>query len=176
MTRLLYGILYRGNETMTVCFSGTRFYDTDSEVNRIKISAILIQIIELYPQTLVFGTCKGIDLNIFNYIVMNLKKYYRPYLINVCPNTLADIDPLDRINVEKYSDEVIELGNPIVRTNWYSSYQLRNEWMVDNSDELYAFPMKHPPKGPKKGGTWNTIKYARRVWSDDDCITITELE
>ena len=39
-----------------------------------------------------------------------------------------------------------------------SCYQRRNEYMVDNADFLIAVW-----DGKKKGGTWNTIKYAQSV-------------
>lgn len=37
-------------------------------------------------------------------------------------------------------------------------YQKRNEWMVDNADEVLAYW-----SGKKRGGTWNCIKYANKV-------------
>ena len=35
-------------------------------------------------------------------------------------------------------------------------YQVRNEWMVDNADNVLAYW-----SGKEKGGTWNCVKYAR---------------
>lgn len=37
-------------------------------------------------------------------------------------------------------------------------YQIRDEWMVDNSDALLALW-----NGDKKGGTFNTVKYAKKI-------------
>lgn len=37
-------------------------------------------------------------------------------------------------------------------------YQKRNEWMVDNSDAVMAYWNLH-----EGGGTWNCVKYARKV-------------
>lgn len=37
-------------------------------------------------------------------------------------------------------------------------YQRRNEWMVDHADAVMAYW-----DGTEKGGTWNCIKYARKV-------------
>ena len=161
---------------MVLCFSGTRFYDYLIESNVTKIKETIIDILDRYPQTLVFGTCKGIDLDIFRYFVAMTNVHDRPYIINVCPDTLDELDEEDRVYVEKHSDEIIQLEHPITHKNWYASYQIRNEWMVDNADELYAFPLKNPPKGPKKGGTWNTIKYARRIIDGKYPVTITELD
>jgi uncharacterized phage-like protein YoqJ len=45
-------------------------------------------------------------------------------------------------------------------------YQERNEWMVDRAHVVIAVW-----DGQKKGGTWNTIKYAlaghRKIWRID---------
>lgn len=37
-------------------------------------------------------------------------------------------------------------------------YQKRNEWMVDNADAIMSYW-----DGVEKGGTWNCVKYARKV-------------
>lgn len=41
-------------------------------------------------------------------------------------------------------------------------YQKRDEWMVDNSDLLTS-----AWDGIERGGTWNTIKYARKIGRQD---------
>ena len=48
--------------------------------------------------------------------------------------------------------------------------QKRNEYMVDNSEKVYAFW-----NGEEKGGTWNTIQYARSKGKDIEIIDLRKI-
>ena len=48
--------------------------------------------------------------------------------------------------------------------------QKRNEYMVDNSDKVFAFW-----NGEEKGGTWNTIQYARKKGKDLEIIDLRKI-
>ena len=48
--------------------------------------------------------------------------------------------------------------------------QKRNEYMVDNSEKVYAFW-----NGEEKGGTWNTIQYARSKGKEIEIIDLRKI-
>lgn len=48
--------------------------------------------------------------------------------------------------------------------------QKRNEYMVDNSDKVFAFW-----NGEEKGGTWNTIQYAKKQGKELEIIDLRKI-
>ncbi|MBR1984526.1 MAG: DUF1273 family protein, partial [Clostridia bacterium] len=52
----------------------------------------------------------------------------------------------------------------------FDCMQKRNEYMVDNSDKVFAFW-----NGEEKGGTWNTIQYARKKGKDLEIIDLRKI-
>lgn len=52
----------------------------------------------------------------------------------------------------------------------FDCMQKRNEYMVDNSDKVFAFW-----NGEEKGGTWNTIQYARKLGKDLEIIDLRKV-
>ena len=57
----------------------------------------------------------------------------------------------------KYATKVVNVNDSIEYPGAWC-YQKRNEWMVDNGERVLAYW-----SGKEKGGTWNCIKYTRKV-------------
>lgn len=59
--------------------------------------------------------------------------------------------------IEAYASKIVVVTDvPTYPGPWV--YQKRNEWMVDNADAVMAYW-----SGKETGGTWNCVKYARKV-------------
>ena len=62
--------------------------------------------------------------------------------------------------LEDSSDTVTNVSSLFSPTNMYNMYKNRNEYMVDNADELWAF-MNPAMSTGRMNGTEGTIKYAQ---------------
>ena len=62
--------------------------------------------------------------------------------------------------LEDSSDTVTDVSSLFSPTNMYNMYKNRNEYMVDNADELWAF-MNPAMSTGRMNGTEGTIKYAQ---------------
>jgi len=95
-----------------------------------------------------FGGAKGIDSDALEYIARTQPGSVRTVVV---PNRLADQPASARVIINKHATNVIELRN-----SGPDRYMIRNRFMVDNSTRTDAF---YDYRG--KGGTFNTIEYAR---------------
>lgn len=62
--------------------------------------------------------------------------------------------------LENQSDKVTDVSNMFNPTDMYHMYKNRNEYMVDNADELWSFMNPEMSSG-RLNGTEGTIKYAQ---------------
>lgn len=86
-----------------------------------------------------------------------------------CKNQDKYFSPADKkryLNVLNNADKVTYVGENY--TNF--CMQKRNEYMVNNSDKVYAFY-----NNTKKGGTYNTIMYAKRKHKQIEIIDLNNL-
>ena len=97
-----------------------------------------------------FGGARGVDTDALEYISMTQPNSVRTVVV---PNRLIDQPASARVIIEQHATRVIELGN-----SGYDRYQIRNQYMVDNSDHVKAF---YDFRG--RGGTYNTIQYAEKT-------------
>lgn len=100
-----------------------------------------------------FGGARGIDSDALEYIARTQPNAIRTVVV---PNTLADQPIQARIITRRYAHNVIELRNAGA-----NRYMIRNQFMVDRSTKVQAF---YDFRG--RGGTHNTIEYARRIGKD----------
>lgn len=61
----------------------------------------------------------------------------------------------------------IELKKSITKDDYWYAFQFRNEHLVNYSDYLIAFW-----DGVKRGGTWNAMKYAKRIGRTCEIVMI----
>ncbi len=69
--------------------------------------------------------------------------------------------------------EVLGLADKITRVGTkytFDCMQKRNEYMVNNADKVFAFW-----NGEEKGGTWNTIQYARKIKKPIEIIDLRKI-
>ncbi|MBR4002640.1 MAG: DUF1273 family protein [Clostridia bacterium] len=86
-----------------------------------------------------------------------------------CENQDAKWYPKDK---EHYA-ELLEKADKLTyvgKKYTFDCMQKRNEYMVDNSDKVFAFW-----NGEEKGGTWNTIQYARKKGKDLEIIDLRKI-
>lgn len=103
-----------------------------------------------------FGGAKGTDTEALR-AALQYRKGRRPRLVVVVPDTI-DSQPSNTRHWTDSADEVIELGNPITDEDGYSSYRIRNEYLVNVCTFLVAFF-----NGDFKTGTGQAINYATRI-------------
>lgn len=119
------------------------------------------------------GGAIGVDMD-FAESFIYLKDFF-PILKNVklevaipCDNQDAKYRERDK---ERYktilnnADKITKVGTVYT----FSCMQKRNMYMVDNSDKVLAFW-----NGEEKGGTWNTIQYARKIGKDIEIINLNK--
>jgi len=110
-----------------------------------------------FSREYMFGGARGADKVSLEYLARTQPGALRTVVV---PNRLVDQPASARVSIGKYSTKVIELRNTGV-----NRYQLRNRFMVDNSNAVRAFY-----DGRGSGGTYNTINYAQskgvnvKVW------------
>lgn len=109
------------------------------------------------------GGARGADTDALDYISRNQPGSQR---VVVVPNKLSDQTAIAQMSIKQNATQVIELKN--VGNN---RYQIRNRYMVDNSDRLAAFT-----DGRKSGGTFNTIQYAESKGSAVSVIQLVEMD
>ena len=95
-----------------------------------------------------FGGARGIDSDALEHISRTQSDAVRTVVV---PNRVADQPLAAQTSIKRYATNVIELNN-----SGPDRYMIRNKYMVDNSKEVRAF---YDFRG--KGGTHNTIEYAR---------------
>ena len=101
-----------------------------------------------------FGGARGVDTRALYWA----HKYKKPNtkLIVVVPDTIDKQPAETRGYINTLADEVIELKNPITKSDGFAAYQIRNEYMVNPCDLLISFW-----NGQKKNcGTYNCMEYA----------------
>lgn len=96
----------------------------------------------------IFGGARGADSDALQYLSRTQPKSIRTVIV---PNRLSDQPVRARVITSQHSTRVIELKN-----RGANRFRIRNRVMVDRSTHLRAF---YDFRG--KGGTFNTIKYAK---------------
>lgn len=171
---------------MRICFTGHRpgklgGYDWNSKKNKEIMASIRKVIIEIYNSMenkeevleIRGGGALGIDQMTFTVAYELIEEGYNIKLI-VCvpfkeqckawPQNSQNIymDQLNKADEVIYVDRLVNTKY-VVANNKIDIYiankmQLRNIYMVDNSDKVIAYF-----NGEKKGGTYNCIKYAESL-------------
>ena len=103
------------------------------------------------------GVARGFDLLAAEAILMYKGKYPQIRLIACVPHIgqeqwYTEEEKARYYSVLKRADEVVTLS----KTYYNGCMQKRNRYMVDKADLLLAIW-----NGEKKGGTWDTVKYAQ---------------
>lgn len=86
-----------------------------------------------------------------------------------CDNQDLKWRPADK---ERYHSILLEADKVTLLGGKYTfnCMQKRNEYMVDNSEKVFAFW-----NGEKKGGTWNTIQYAKSKSKEVEIIDLRKI-
>lgn len=95
-----------------------------------------------------FGGARGVDSDALEYISKTQPQSIRTVVV---PNKVSDQLRSSQIMIKRHASNVIELKN-----TGRNRFMVRNRYMVDKSTKLNAF---YDFRG--KGGTYNTIEYAR---------------
>lgn len=98
----------------------------------------------------IFGGARGVDSEALDFLGRTQNAAWRTVIV---PNRVADQPAVARTAIAAWADDVVELRN-----TGPGRFQIRNRAMVDRADRLAAF---YDFRG--RGGTYNTIEYARAV-------------
>lgn len=101
----------------------------------------------------IFGGARGADSDALEYIAKLRPSSHRTVVV---PNRVIDQPAHARLMIKRHADLVIELRN-----KGPDRFQIRNRFMVDRANHLRAFYDFRA-----RGGTFNTIEYARRSGKD----------
>jgi hypothetical protein len=104
-----------------------------------------------------FGGARGGDTEALQAALYFRGKSPRPWLSVVVPDTL-DQQPLNTHHWSKKANEVIELRNPITKTDGFNSYTVRDQYLVDVATFVVAFF-----NGNYASGTGKTVRMAEKV-------------
>ncbi|KKL72372.1 hypothetical protein LCGC14_2085580 [marine sediment metagenome] len=110
----------------------------------------------------VFGGARGADTDALEYIGRSQPVSMRTVVV---PNRVIDQPVQARAMIKRYATRVVELRN---RGN--NRFQIRNRNMVDRSTHVRAF---YDFRG--RGGTYNTIQYAKLKGKSYDIWNIKEV-
>lgn len=105
---------------------------------------------QLRAREYVFGGARGTDTDALNYLAKTQPGVRRTVVV---PDRVQHQPAAARRSIGLHADQVIEMRN-----KGANRYQLRNEYMVRRSTHVRAFY-----DGRGRGGTYNTIEYARRT-------------
>ncbi len=106
-----------------------------------------------------FGGARGVDTDALEYISRTQAGSIRTVVV---PNRLIDQPAVARAIIKEYATNIIELKN-----TGPDRYMIRNRFMVDHSTRVHAF---YDFRG--KGGTYNTIEYAKSIGRPVDIIPL----
>lgn len=152
----------------SISISGVRYYNP-SMFNKEVMQMVIEQILILQPYQILFGGAIGIDTDLLLKIWQERNKWKTVHNIDdlfqlkvVCPNTKNELPIHAKRIAEQCADEIIELKNEIKKDDGWASFRLRNNYLIEYSDIIYAFPLM----GHNKGGTWDAIKQTVKFNSD----------
>ncbi len=107
----------------------------------------------------IFGGARGTDTDALNYMARTQPNVSRTVIV---PNRVTDQPQVAREAINRHATRVIEL-----RRSGPDRYMIRNKAMVNRGNHVRAFY-----DGRGKGGTFNTIEYAK---SQGKPVTITDV-
>lgn len=156
----------------SVCVNGSRQYGRPMETHRlVEIHGAGI-IKDLSIKTVYVGGALGIDT-----VMLKTLRAFReklkaelPYLIVVCPCTIAELPEEARAVAERCADRIIELENRITVEDKFSAFFIRNEYMVDRVRKIKAMTTDTDMRSPS--GTMAAVRYAKRTGKDFEVVQI----
>jgi len=101
-----------------------------------------------------FGGARGVDTEALKSALI-WRSGIRPHLTVVVPDTIG-AQPWDTREWTRKADEVIELRNPIMASNKYASFRIRNQYLVEIASLVLAFWNGNP-----NSGTGQAVRLAR---------------
>ena len=141
------------------CFTGHRpdkMKQTESEIKPLLEKTIDEAISEGYI-TFISGMAMGIDIWAAEIVLDRMSKNSDIHLICALPHPNFE-KKRSEYEVKRFNT-ILESASLVKEINdhyFRGCYQVRNEWMVDRSSRVIAF------FNGEKGGTLNTINYAKR--------------
>lgn len=141
----------------SVCFSGHRPEKLDISGDQIKelLEKAISEAVDDGYTVFITGMARGVDIWAAD-IVIKLKRLYKNIEL-ICALPMPDFEKGREAEEQSHYRQIIsEADQVIIVSQYYSRYcfQVRNEYMVDNSSRLIAV------YNGCAGGTRNTIKYA----------------
>lgn len=142
-----------------VCFTGHRPEKLNMQENTIKkyLQSEILSSIQNSYTTFISGMARGVDMWAAE-IVIELKKEF-PQIKLIAAVPFEDFESKWSYENQKSYNEILSKADLIryICPNFsYSSYQIRNEWMVNHSSKVIAV------WNGEKSGTKNTIDYANK--------------
>lgn len=142
-----------------VCFTGHRPEKLNMRENTIKkyLQSEILSSIQNSYTTFISGMARGVDMWAAE-IVIELKKEF-PQIKLIAAVPFEDFESKWSYENQKSYNEILSKADLIryICPNFsYSSYQIRNEWMVNHSSKVIAV------WNGEKSGTKNTIDYANK--------------
>lgn len=109
------------------------------------------------------GGARGIDSDALEYLAKTQPGSSRTVVV---PNRIGNQPAAAQQTTARYASEVIELKN-----TGPDRYQIRNKYIVDNSNRMAAFT-----DGRKSGGTFNTIQYAKTTGKSVEIQSLVSID
>lgn len=142
-----------------VCFTGHRPEKLNMQENTIKkyLQSEIVSSIQNSYTTFISGMARGVDMWAAEIVIELKKKFPQVKLIAAVP--FDGFESKWSYENQKSYNEILskaDLIRYICPKFSYSSYQIRNEWMVNHSSKVIAV------WNGEKSGTKNTIDYANK--------------
>lgn len=147
---------------MRVAITGSRKLSNADIIGLIRVVHTLVY--EVRPEVVVFGGAVGVDTEALT-VAQHLKSYnghtvpsHNSRLVVVVPDTVTAQPRAARDAILRYADEVVELRNPITRSDGFAAYHKRNAEMVKRATHVLGFW-----NGDFQSGTYSCLCEARRA-------------
>lgn len=159
-------------ENKTCCLTGHRpkgfpwdYYNKNSKAQQLYLDTLRAAVVDLIENHgynyFISGMALGADMD-FAELCLNLKEQYpdRNIMVEGAVPFPGQADKFSKTDLDRYNRIIDRLDKVEVVCEKYVSFcfQKRNEYMVNHSDGVIAVW-----NGEEKGGTYNTIKYAKKA-------------
>jgi hypothetical protein len=127
-----------------------------------RIERAMRDLCALRPNEIIFGGARGGDT-----VALEWAGFYRiapTRLVVIVPDTIMMQSREAQSAIRLWSDEVVELRNPITRDDRFAAMKVRNAAMIDRAHEANGGRLLGFWDGDRRSGTYSCLAYAVSVW------------
>ena len=179
------GLITERDKNMTCCVTGHRsagfpFPRNEGDIRYIiyknELHATVEELIKMGFDRFITGGCEGADLDFAKVVILMRDCVYREDSVITLEAALPCpyISPKKFTPLQEYREDILHSCDKttVISDHYHRGcMHLRNRHMVEKSDLVLAVW-----NGRKKGGTWNTIQYAKKLNKKIKYIMLTDFE